>query len=67
MNQDQKDGIKEQVKGWTNTVVGTLTGDENRKVQGDVQVTNGANQKDYGDQKDNVAKGADDPGNSSNE
>lgn len=67
MNKDQKDGIKDQLKGWGNTVIGTITGNEDRKVQGDVQITNGANQKDYGDQKDNIEKGIDDPGNPSNE
>jgi uncharacterized protein YjbJ (UPF0337 family) len=67
MNKDQKDGIKDQLKGWGNTVIGTITGNEDQKVQGDVQITNGANQKDYGDQKDNIEKGIDDPGNPSNE
>jgi uncharacterized protein YjbJ (UPF0337 family) len=67
MNKDQASGIGEQIKGWTNTIVGTVTGNEDQKVKGDVQITNGANQKDFGDQKDNVEKGADDPGNASNE
>jgi uncharacterized protein YjbJ (UPF0337 family) len=34
MNEDQKEGIKDQVKGWTNTVIGSVTGDEDRKVKG---------------------------------
>jgi uncharacterized protein YjbJ (UPF0337 family) len=62
MNHDQKEGIKEQVKGWTDTAIGTVTGNEDRKVKGDVEITNGANRKDYGDQKDNIEKGVEDPG-----
>lgn len=54
MNKDQKEGIKEQVKGWTDTAIGKVTGDEDRKLKGEVEITNGANRKDYGDQKDNI-------------
>ncbi|WP_244817753.1 CsbD family protein [Caballeronia sp. Lep1P3] len=66
MNKDQKEGIKEQVKGWVDTAVGTVTGNEDRKLKGDVEITNGANRKDYGDQKDNIEKGVEDPGEPTN-
>jgi|GEM_PF-767127 len=64
MNKDQKQGIKEEIKGWTDTALGTVTGNENRKVKGDVEVTSGANRKEYGDQKDNIDEGMEDPGDS---
>lgn len=67
LNKDQKEGIKEQVKGWTDTAIGKVTGDEDRKLKGDVEITNGANRKDYGDQKDNIEKGVEDPGDPTNE
>jgi uncharacterized protein YjbJ (UPF0337 family) len=62
MNHDQKEAIQEQIKGWTGTAIGTVTGNEERKVKGDVEITNGANRKDYGDQKDNIEEGVEDPG-----
>ncbi|MDR5815154.1 MULTISPECIES: CsbD family protein [unclassified Caballeronia] len=67
MNKDQREGIKEQVKGWVDTAVGTVTGNEDRKVKGDVEITNGANRKDYGDQKKNIEKGVEDPGEPTNQ
>jgi uncharacterized protein YjbJ (UPF0337 family) len=67
MNSDQKEGIKEQSKGWTDTAIGTLTRSEDRKLKGDVEITNGANRKDYGDQKDNIGKGVEDPGEPTNQ
>jgi len=48
---DQKEGSKEQIKGWTDSAIGTVTGSEDRKVKGDIEITDGANRKDYGDQK----------------
>jgi uncharacterized protein YjbJ (UPF0337 family) len=54
------------VKGWVDTAIGTVTGDEDRKLKGDVEITNGANRKDYGDQKDNIEKGVEDPGEPTN-
>ncbi|CAL8480562.1 CsbD family protein [Caballeronia sp. S22] len=56
MNKDQREGIKEQVKGWPDTAIGTVTGNEDRKVKGDVELTNGGNRKDYGDQKANIER-----------
>lgn len=67
MNKDQREGIKEQVKGWTDTAIGTVTGNEDPKVKGDVEITNGANRKDYGDQKDNIEKGVEDSVDSTDE
>jgi uncharacterized protein YjbJ (UPF0337 family) len=67
MNKDQREGIKEQVKGWVDTAVGTVMRDEDRKLKGDVEITNGANRKDYGDEKKNMEKGVEDPGEPTNE
>jgi uncharacterized protein YjbJ (UPF0337 family) len=67
MNKDQKEGIKEQAKGWIDTAIGTVTRDEARKVKGDVEITNGASRKDYGDQKENMEKGVEDPGEPTNQ
>jgi len=66
MDKDKTDGIKEQVEGWVDTAIGTVTGDEERKLKGDVEVTNGASRKDYADQKDNIEKGVEDPGEPTN-
>jgi uncharacterized protein YjbJ (UPF0337 family) len=60
MNRDQKEGIKEQIKGWSDTAIGTVTDDEHRKVKGDVEITNGANRNHFGDQKDNIEKDVED-------
>ena len=67
MKHDKAEGIKQQIKGSVNLVVGKLTGDEDRVAEGEVQITNGANKKDRTDWQDNVEKGADDPDNPSNE
>jgi uncharacterized protein YjbJ (UPF0337 family) len=67
VNKDQREGIKEQIKGWADTAIGSLTGNEDRKVKGDVEITNGASQKVYGDQKDNIDKGVEDPGEPTNQ
>jgi uncharacterized protein YjbJ (UPF0337 family) len=44
-----------------------LTGNKDRELKGQVEITNGSNQKDRADWLDNVKKGADDPDNPSNE
>jgi uncharacterized protein YjbJ (UPF0337 family) len=66
MNKDQRAGIAEEIKGFVNKSIGFLIRNEDRKVKGEVQITNGENRKDLGDQKDNVDEGAVDPGNPSN-
>jgi uncharacterized protein YjbJ (UPF0337 family) len=66
MNKDQREGIKEELKGYVNKGIGSMTGNEDRKVKGESQITNGDNRKDLGDQKDNMEKGKVDPGNPSN-
>jgi uncharacterized protein YjbJ (UPF0337 family) len=60
-------GVKEQIKGLADLAVGKVTGNEDRELEGGVEITNGSNKKDRADWEDNVRKGADDPGNPSNE
>jgi uncharacterized protein YjbJ (UPF0337 family) len=67
MNRVKADGVKQQLKGITNFIVGKLTGNKDRELQGQVEITNGSNKKDQADWRDNVRKGADDPDNPSNE
>ncbi|WP_421375058.1 CsbD family protein [Paraburkholderia sp. DD10] len=67
MSSDQSKGIAEQLKGLVNKGLGAVTGNEDRKVEGDVQIMNGANRKDLGDQKENIRKGKTDPGSPTNE
>jgi uncharacterized protein YjbJ (UPF0337 family) len=67
MSSDQSKGIAEQLKGLVNKGLGAVTGNEDRKVEGDVQIMNGANRKDLGDQKENIRKGKTEPGNPTNE
>jgi uncharacterized protein YjbJ (UPF0337 family) len=67
MNRVKADGVKQQLKGITNFIVGKLTGNKDRELQGQVEITNGSNKKDQADWQDNVRNGADDPDNPSNE
>jgi uncharacterized protein YjbJ (UPF0337 family) len=67
MKHDKAEGIKQQIKGSVNLVVGKLTGNEDRVAEGEVQITNGSNKKDRADWQDNVETGAVDPDNPSNE
>jgi uncharacterized protein YjbJ (UPF0337 family) len=64
---DKAEGIKQQIKGSVNLVLGMLTGNEDRVGEGEVHITNGSNKKDRADWQDNVEKGAADPDNASNE
>jgi len=66
VNKDKMDGVKEQIKGVVNLGIGKLTGNEDRALQGEVEITNGSNKKDKADFEDNVEKGAVDPDNPSN-
>jgi uncharacterized protein YjbJ (UPF0337 family) len=66
MDQDKKEGIIGQLKGWTNIAMGTVTGNDERKMKGDVQLIEGSNRKDLADQKENLEEGATDIGNSTN-
>ena len=66
MNTDQRKGIAEEIKGYVNKGVGSITGNEDRKVKGEAQITNGDNRKDLGDQRDNIDKNKVDPGNPTN-
>lgn len=54
MNNDQKEGIKKQIKGWTGTAIGTVIGNEDRKVKRDVEITNGVNRKNYVHPRDSI-------------
>ncbi len=67
MNKAKTTGVKEQLKGVADLAVGKLTGNKDRELKGQVEITNGSNQKDRADWQDNMAKGADDPDNPSNE
>jgi uncharacterized protein YjbJ (UPF0337 family) len=67
MNKVKFAGVMEQVKGIANVAVGKLTGNKDRELRGQVDITNGSNKKDRADWQDNVKKGADDPDNPSDE
>jgi uncharacterized protein YjbJ (UPF0337 family) len=67
MDKSKASGVKEQLKGIVDFAVGKLTGNKDRELKGQVEITNGSNQKDRADWEDNVKKGADDPDNPSNE
>jgi uncharacterized protein YjbJ (UPF0337 family) len=60
-------GLKEQIKGAVDLTVGKLTGNEDQQLRGQVEITNGSNQKDRSDFEDNVKNGVDTPDNPSNE
>jgi uncharacterized protein YjbJ (UPF0337 family) len=60
-------GVKEQIKGVVDLTVGKLTGNEDQKLRGQVEITNGSNKKDRSDFEDNVKNGVDTPDNPSNE
>ena len=66
VDKDKVDGVKEQIKGVVNLGIGKLTGNEDRALKGEVEITNGSNKKDKADFEDNVEKGAVDPDNPSN-
>ncbi|CAH2897606.1 MAG: hypothetical protein PCALPYG88_3056 [uncultured Paraburkholderia sp.] len=66
MANDKTEGIKEELKGMINKGIGSITGDEDRKLKGEAQITEGENRKDFGDQRENAEKGKTDPGNPSN-
>lgn len=67
MDKAKTSGIKEQVKGVADFAVGKLTGNKDRELKGQVEITNGSNEKDRSDWQDNVRRGADDPDNPSND
>lgn len=67
MDKAKTSGIKEQVKGVADFAVGKLTGNKDRELKGQVEITNGSNEKDRSDWPDNVQRGADDPDNPSND
>jgi uncharacterized protein YjbJ (UPF0337 family) len=60
------DGIKKEVKGFADKALGSLTGNDERKLKGEEQITEGDNEKDLADQSENIRKGKVDPGNPSN-
>ncbi|AXF17781.1 CsbD family protein [Paraburkholderia caledonica] len=66
MANDKTEGIKEELKGMINKGIGSITGNEDRKLKGEAQITEGENRKDLGDQRENAEKGKTDPGNPSN-
>ncbi|SEJ17297.1 CsbD family protein [Paraburkholderia diazotrophica] len=66
MANDKTEGIKEELKGYVNKGVGTITRNEAKKAKGEAQITEGDNRKDLGDQRENIEKGKTDPGNPTN-
>jgi uncharacterized protein YjbJ (UPF0337 family) len=60
-------GVKDQIKGVIDLTVGKLTGNKDQELRGQVEITNGSNQKDKSDFEDNVKDGIDTPDNPSNE
>jgi uncharacterized protein YjbJ (UPF0337 family) len=67
MNKAKTSGVKEQLKGVADFAVGKLTANKDRELKGQVEITNGSNQKDRADWQDNFKKGESDPDNPSNE
>ncbi|KMZ11177.1 hypothetical protein BHUM_06223 [Candidatus Burkholderia humilis] len=67
MNKDQKEGIKEQLKGVADKAIGTVTRNDDRKAKGDVEIINGENRQEYGKQKKAIEKGDKEPGETTNE
>jgi uncharacterized protein YjbJ (UPF0337 family) len=63
---DKTEGIKEELKGMVNKGIGSITGNDQKKLEGEAQITEGDNRKDLGDQLENAEKGKIDPGNPSN-
>ncbi|SDD90404.1 CsbD family protein [Paraburkholderia lycopersici] len=59
-------GIGKEFKGVLKKMGGVLTGNENRKLEGESEIVEGDNLKDYADQRENIEKGKDKPGNPSN-
>lgn len=66
MANDKTEGIKEELKGYVNKGVGSITGNDEKKLKGEAQITEGDNRKDLGDQRENAEKGKTDPGNPTN-
>ncbi len=66
MASDKTEGIKEELKGYVNKGVGSITGNDAKKAKGEAQITEGDNRKDLGDQQENAEKGKTDPGNPTN-
>ncbi|WP_425518243.1 CsbD family protein [Paraburkholderia edwinii] len=66
MASDKTQGIKEELKGYVNKGVGSITGNDDQKLKGEAQITEGDNRKDLGDQRENAEKGKPDPGNPTN-
>jgi uncharacterized protein YjbJ (UPF0337 family) len=66
MNKAKTSGVKEQLKGVADFAVGKLTGNKERELKGQVEITNGSNEKDRADWQDNMKKGETDPDNPSN-
>jgi len=66
MANDKTEGIREELKGMINKGIGSITGNEDRKLKGEAQITEGESRKDLGDQRENAEKGKTDPGNPSN-
>jgi uncharacterized protein YjbJ (UPF0337 family) len=66
MNKDQKEGFKEQIKGFADKAIGTVTRNEDRTAKGDVEIINGENRQEYGKQKKAIDKGNDEPGETTN-
>ena len=67
MDKEKVEGVKEQLKGVADFTIGKLTGNQDRELKGQVEITNGSNKKDLADFKDNVRDSVDDPDNPSNE
>ncbi|WP_338119605.1 CsbD family protein [Paraburkholderia flava] len=66
MNEDQRKGLKEELKGVVDKAVGTVTRNDAKKAKGDAEITEGENRKDLGDQTRAAEKGKVDPGNPTN-
>jgi uncharacterized protein YjbJ (UPF0337 family) len=66
MASEKSAGIKEELKGYVNKGVGSITGNDAKKLKGEAQITEGDNRKDAADQRENIEKGKTDPGNPSN-
>jgi uncharacterized protein YjbJ (UPF0337 family) len=50
MDKDKVEGVKEQLRGVADFTIGKLTGNKDRELKGQVEITNGSNKKDLADQ-----------------
>lgn len=56
MGSEKTEGILEELKGIVKKTLGVITRDENRQLEGEAQIVEGDNRKDFADQRENQEK-----------